>query len=116
MQAQRKMREAEDLPMVMPDFSEENLARLQAATDFRCDPASVQRHSPPKLMRCSPANSSYPATMAQQPCDNPSGLGLLNESPNTAQLRVMSLPASSERCLPCLQASTREGTSLQACA
>ena len=28
--------EAKRLPIVMPDFSEENLARLQAATDFRC--------------------------------------------------------------------------------
>ena len=33
--------EAEPLPLVMPDFSEENLVRLQAATDFRCGPASV---------------------------------------------------------------------------
>eukprot|EP00891_Asterochloris_glomerata_P001728 jgi/Astpho2/1728/Aster-04151 len=44
-QARRKVLEADHLPMVMPDFSEENLARLQAAMDFRCTEVEALRQS-----------------------------------------------------------------------
>ena len=104
--------------MVMPDFSEENLARLQAAMDFRCSPPFIQSHSPSQPLGCPLANSGFLAADGGAATGHCAGLGLLIRAskdssmmqpcaglacslgpPRFAQSCVLSLPKVCAACL-----------------